>query len=306
MPGKIITVTGPIDPSEMGLTLPHEHVMVDFVGANKTGKHRYLADDVVATMVPYLRAAWDAGVRTFVDCTPMYLGRHPAVLQRLSRMTGLHILTNTGQYKEPHLPAETFALEVEALAEQWIREDKEGIDGTSIKPGFIKTAVDRGPLSAIQRKVTLAAALTSQATGLTIATHTGVAVAAMEVLDILEGAGVSPNKWIFVHAQNERDTDLLAEVARRGAWIELDGIGPGRKDEHLVPLLKLLDAGFESQVLLSHDAGWYRVGEEPGGAKKPFTHLFGEFTPLMRRRGVSDETIQRITVTNPSMAFALG
>ena len=81
------------------------------------------------------------------------------------------------------------------------------------------------------------------------------------------------------------------------------GIGLGRDDEHLDPLLVLLDAGLERHVLLSHDAGWYRVGEEPGGAKKPFTHLVGEFIPLMMRSGVSDETVHTITVTNPSVSF---
>ena len=156
----------------------------------------------------------------------------------------------------------------------------------------------------MQQKDVRAAALTSRATGLTIATHTAAPVCvAMDVPDIVEAVGVSPNRWIFVHSQNEQDTDQHVQVARRGAWISLDGIGPGRDDEHLVPLLRLLDAGFERQVLLSHDAGWYRVGEEPGGAKKPFTHLLDEFIPLMKRNGVSDETAHTITATNPSIAF---
>ena len=306
MAGKVITVNGPIEPADMGLTLPHEHVMVDFVGADKTGKHRYDPDDVIATMLPYIREAQDSGVVTFVDCTPMYLGRDVEVLRTISHITGLQILTNTGQYKEPHLPAETFAIEAEALADQWIQEHEEGIDGTSIKPGFIKTAVNREKLAPTQQKVTRAAALTSRATGLPVATHTGVGVAANEVLDIIEQAGVDPRKWIFVHAQNEKDSGLLIQIARRGAWIELDGIGVGREDEHLVPLLELLGAGLEEQVLLSHDAGWFRVGEEPGGAKKPYTHLFSDFIPLMRRNGVSEDTIHTITRTNPSVAFAVG
>ena len=287
----------------MGLTLPHEHVMVDFVGADKVGKHRYRPDDVVSTMLPYIRDAQAQGVRTFVDCTPMFLGRDVDVLRRISELTGLHILTNTGQYKEPYLPAKTFDLEAEALADQWIRESEEGIDGTSVKPGFIKTAVERESLAPMQQKVTRAAALTSRATGLTIATHTAAAVAAMEVLDIVEAVGVDSDRWIFVHAQHELDSDLLVEVARRGAWISLDGIGSSTVDAHIVPLLKLMDAGFERQVLLSHDAGWYRVGEEPGGPKDPFTYMLGEFIPLMKRKGVSDETVHTITVTNPAVAF---
>ena len=112
----------------------------------------------------------------------------------------------------------------------------------------------------MQQKVTRAAALTSKATGLTIATHTAAAVAAMEALDIVEAAGVDPERWIFVHARHEFDSDLLLEVAKRGVWISLDGIGSSTVEAHTVPLLKLLNAGFERQLLLSHDTGWYRVG----------------------------------------------
>jgi phosphotriesterase-related protein len=172
MTGTVITVNGPIAPGDMGLTLPHEHVMVDFIGADKVGKHRYRPDDVVSTMLPFIRDVQEQGVRTFVDCTPMYLGRDVEVLWTISGLTGLQIVTNTGQYKEPHLPARTFEVDAEALAEGWIREFEEGIEGTSIKPGFIKTAVERESLAPTQQKVVRAAALTSRATGLAIATHT--------------------------------------------------------------------------------------------------------------------------------------
>ena len=111
MANNVMTVTGPISPGDMGLTLPHEHVMVDFIGADKVGKHRYQPDVVVSTMLPYVREAQEQGVRTFVDCTPMYLGRDVEVLRTISELTGLQILTNTGQYKEPHLPAETLEIE---------------------------------------------------------------------------------------------------------------------------------------------------------------------------------------------------
>jgi phosphotriesterase-related protein len=306
MDARVITVNGPVDPAHMGLTLPHEHVMVDFVGADKVSKRRYRPDDVIATMLPYMREARALGVKTFVDCTPMYLGRDVQVLQTISDITGLQILTNTGQYKEPYLPAETFTIEADALADQWVREYEEGIDGTNIKPGFIKTAVSPAKLTPVQRKVTKAAAITSRRTGLTIVTHAGSGVAAMEVMEILEQTGVDPSKWILAHAQKERDSGLLIQVAKRGAWISLDGVGrDGSADEHLEPLLKLIDADLEDRILLSHDAGWYRVGEEPGGAKRPFTDLLGEFIPWMRRNGVTDEAIHTITVKNPSVAFTV-
>lgn len=289
----------------MGFTLPHEHVMVDFIGADKTGKHRYTQPDVVETMLPYLKEIAGLGVRTFVDCTPMYLARDVEVLADLSEKTGINIVTNTGQYKEPFLPPETFEVTSEKLAEGWIAEFESGIDGTSIRPGFIKTAVDPGILSAIQRKVIEAAAITSKATGLTIGTHTGFGIPALEIQTILESYGVDPARWIFIHAQNESDYGLLRLAAKRGSWIELDGLGPQSAQKHLVPLLKLLDDGFEDQVLLSHDAGWYTVGKEPGANKKPYTYLQTTFIGIMKRYGISNETIQKLTIQNPARAFAL-
>ena len=301
----IMTVLGPIDPDELGFTLPHEHIMVDFAGATTAGPHRYDRDEVIRTMEPHLLAARDAGVQSFVDCSPMYLARDPVVLRELARRTGMNIVTNTGQYKEPYLPEQTFALSADVLADQWIAEWTDGIESTDVRPGFIKTAVNPEPLAATQQKVITAAALTSRATGMTIGTHTCRGVPALQVLRLLDRYGVAPSKWIFIHAHQESDIGLLTLVARSGCWIELDGIGPANDNATLSVLLQLLEAGFESQLLLSHDAGWYSVGEPGGGDVTPYTDLSKRFIPLMREFGVSDASIHAMTVTNPARAFRI-
>ena len=162
------------------------------------------------------------------------------------------------------------------------------------------------PLAGIQQKVISAAALTSRATGMTIGTHTCRGVPALQVIRILDRYGVDPAKWIFIHAHVEKDVGLLEVVARTGCWIELDGIGNADDQETLSTLVQLLDAGFKSQIMLSHDAGWYSVGEPGGGTVRPFTHLCERFVPLMREVGVSDESITAMTVTNPAKAFSIG
>ena len=303
--GEIITVNGNIKPEEMGLTLSHEHIMVDFIGADKTGKHRYEPEDVVKTMLPFLEEVKGKGVDTFVDCTPMYLARDVKVLKELSEKTGINILTNTGQYKEPYLPEETFNIEAEELASQWIKEYEDGIEDTDIRPGFIKTAVSPEGLKVVERKVIKAAALTSKKTDLTIATHTGCGQSAREVVSILEKEGVSPEKWVFVHAQNEKDYDILKELAEKGVWIELDGIGPESIQEHISPLLYLLEAGLEDKIMLSQDAGWFEVGKEPENEKQPFTVIFDNFLPAARNRGISSKIIDKIMIENPAEAFKI-
>ena len=300
-----MTVNGPIEDTDTGVILPHEHVIVDFGGAETASPDRYDADEVVALMTPYMQEIFDLGVRTFVDCSPMYLARDPMILKRISDATGMHIITNTGQYKEPFLPRRTFEITAEELAGEWIREWEEGIGSTGIRPGFIKTAVHPRPLDPVQVKVMRAAALTSRATGLTIGTHTVKGLPALHILSLLESEGVDPAQWIFIHAHQEDDYALLRMVASRGAWIELDGIGAAPDEATLATLVKLLDDGFENQILLSHDAGWYTVGEPNGGTPRPYTHMHQEFLPLLRSFGISEKLIARLIQQNPAKAFAV-
>jgi predicted metal-dependent phosphotriesterase family hydrolase len=190
----IETVTGPIDPARLGLTLMHEHVLVDFIGAADVSPSRYDADAVFKRALPHLERVRTLGGATIVECTPAYLGRDPRLLKRLAEASGLQILTNTGYYganKDKHLPPHAFTETAEQLAARWIREWEQGIDGTGIKPAFMKIGVDAGPLSEIDAKLVRAAAIAHKATGLTIAAHTGNGVAAFEEFDLLEQAGVA-------------------------------------------------------------------------------------------------------------------
>lgn len=303
--GTIMTVRGEIDASDLGFTLPHEHILVDFGGAQTASPDRYDRDEVVRTMLPFVREVMADGVRAFVDCSPMYLARDVHVLRMLSEQTGMHFITNTGQYKEPYLPASTLTRPAEAIAAEWIGEFLHGIDGTTVRPGFIKTAVFPQPLAEVQRKVMTAAAITSRETGLTIGTHTCAAIPALQIVRLLERHGVDPARWIFIHAHQETDVELIAMVARSGCWIELDGIGAAEDASIARTLLLLLDRGLEGQLMLSHDAGWYTVGEPAGGTPRPYTHLTRVFMPLMRDLGIDEGMIHRLTVDNPARAFSV-
>jgi phosphotriesterase-related protein len=108
---RVMTVVGPIAPEQMGATLPHEHILVDFIGAAEVSRARYDADEVSRVALPQLRRIREQGVRTLVECTPDYLGRDPALLRRLAKASGLQILTNTGYYGAnggKHLPEHAF------------------------------------------------------------------------------------------------------------------------------------------------------------------------------------------------------
>ncbi|MHB1177881.1 MAG: phosphotriesterase family protein, partial [Daejeonella sp.] len=144
--GMIMTINGSLKPSELKFTLTHEHVLVDFIGAEKWSKDRYNAEEVFNVALPFLHHLKKSGCLTFVDCTPAFIGRDALLLQRLSTASGLHIITNTGYYGaagEKFLPKHVYSETAEQISERWINEWKFGIDGTGIKPGFIKTGVDK-------------------------------------------------------------------------------------------------------------------------------------------------------------------
>jgi predicted metal-dependent phosphotriesterase family hydrolase len=306
--GQIMTVTGPIPAEQAGPTLPHEHILVDFVGADQVGPHRYDSDEVRKVALPHLVKLREAGGRTLFECTPAYLGRDPGLLRRLSLESSVHLVTNTGYYgamDNKFLPPHAFTESAEELAARWTAEWEQGIEGTGIRPGFIKIGLGGGPLPELHRKLVRAAARTHLATGLTIAAHTGNQEAALEQVSILREERVDPSAWIWVHAGGAQNSEAHVRVARQGGWVEFDSIGPDTREENLERVSFMKERNLLGRVLLSQDAGWYDVNESKGEKFRPFDEFFTRFLPALRERGFSRNEIERLTVRNPQEAFSI-
>jgi phosphotriesterase-related protein len=302
--GKIETVCGPIDPAELGPALTHEHILVDFVGADKVSRDRYDPEAVVARMLPYLKDLKAAGVEALFECTPDYLGRDPVLLRRLSIASGVKLITNTGLYKDPYLPQWAHEASAEDIAARWIEEATLGIGPERIRPGFIKIAANEGDLTPIQRKIVRAAALASRATGLVIACHTTTAATALQELDILHDAGTPESRLIVVHADATPDLAIHAQIAARAAWLSYDGIREGNARERVPFVLEALRR-WPAQLLISQDAGWYHVGEPNGGDVVALDWLPRAFLPMLREAGLTSEQLDRLLVRNPAEAFTI-
>ena len=303
-----MTVNGSVSVGSMGETLIHEHILVDFIGANEVSEERWDKSEVIEVVLPYLKEIKMLGCKTFIECTPNYLGRDPLLLKILSDSTGLNIITNTGYYgarNNKFLPAHAFSETADQLAARWIEEWESGINGTGIRPGFIKIGVDRGNLSEIHKKLVTAAARTHLKTGLTIASHTGPAVPAFEEVEILKNEGVSQEAFIWVHAQAEKDITKHVKAAKEGVWISLDGVRDSNVANYLKMLKNLRANGLLGKALISHDAGWYSPGEENGGKFRAYTSLFNHLLPLLKEEGFSEDDIHQLLVRNPQRAFAI-
>lgn len=307
--GNVMTVRGLIPVSEMNMTLIHEHVLVDFIGAEETGKHRWNPEEVIPVALPYLLKLKNAGVQTLIECTPAYIGRDPLLLKMLSRKSGIKLITNTGYYgasNNKFLPAHAFTESANEIAFRWTKEWEEGIDDTEIKPGFIKIGVNPGELSPLHQKLIKAAARTHLKTGLPIVSHTGPAIPAFEQIEILQQENVSPAAFIWTHAQSEKDLDMHLKAAKKGVWISLDGINEGNMKEYLQMINNLRNKDCLTKVLISQDAGWYSPGEENGGDFRGYNTIPLKFIPLLQQNGYSEAEIHQLLILNPRKAFEIG
>jgi phosphotriesterase-related protein len=317
VPEKIImTVDGPVNPSKMGKTLVHEHVLVDFIGADSTGYHRWDRKQVVERVIPYFTEIKKLGVKTLVECTPAYLGRDPWLLQTLSRNTGIRLITNTGYYgahDNMFLPGHFYEKSAMELSEIWTGEYQNGIEGSGVRPGFIKIAVDPADiLSPEHEKIVAAAAMTHNKTGLVIASHTGPDRPAFAQIDILRTYGIDPSSFIWVHAQRGSLEGNL-KAAEMGAWISLDNINEASASDpserystawYAERIMALKEAGYLNRVLISHDAGWFSPGEEMGGDFRGYTDIFTSLIPALQERDFTQEDLDQLLVKNPLEAFS--
>lgn len=283
-----------------GSILVHEHILVDFIGADQIRPGRYDPDEVFRVARPKLEELRAYGCRRLLECTPQFLGRDPRLLARLAQASGIEIWTNTGIYgaaRHRYVPSFARQETAEQLARRWVREAREGVEG--VRPRFIKTGVSGTPLDDIDRKLVLAAGLTSLETGMTIASHTeGGGPAALAQLELLDGLGVSPQKFVWVHAQNEKDQSWHERLARLGAWVEFDAVREKTLQWHLSCVRHMAEANLLERVLISQDAGWYHVGEPGGGSFRGYVYIYESFLPLLPRSWV-----ERLMVHNPVAAF---
>jgi phosphotriesterase-related protein len=305
----IMTVSGPLPADSMGVTLIHEHILVDFAGAEKTGYHRWDRDSVIQKVMPYLLEAKSFGVKTILECTPAYLGRDPILMKTLSEKSGLQILTNIGFYgtgRGKYLPDFSFDLDVKSLAALWIKEAKEGIEQTNVYPGFIKISVnDTGSvLTMMDEKIIRAAIETHRQTGLTIVSHSGPDGPAFAQLKIIEEENVLPEAFVWTHAQ-EGTMDGHIRAAKKGAWISIDYIHRDEIENNIRMITNLKDASLLSRVLISHDAGWYDPDQPKGGEFRGYSDIFEYLIPALKNAGYSQKDIDQLLIINPKEAYAI-
>jgi len=317
------TVLGPVDPSLLGITLPHEHVAEGAYYLRKWPKDWGGRPEFVARSVEKLRVVRAAGISTIVDLTPYDVFRDIRFLEEISRKSGLHMIAATGQrFFPPNIAGVTMpSRTIEGLAAFFTREVRNGIDGTTIKAGVIKIGIGAGKPSALEETGLRAGARASKATGAPIRIHTRAADRAGESLaPILESEGIDPARVSFDHSDDSGDIDYFLGLVKRGYSLGMDHVHRGLRPEFKPPferrtdcIRQLCEAGFAGKIFLSQDSEfggsllpqdakeWRDTIDPPDGLLFTTRQLI----PYLGHIGVSERDIHTMTVENPRRFFTL-
>jgi phosphotriesterase-related protein len=302
---RIQTVLGEIDSKDIGLTLPHEHLFYDLRGPLRPQGAHIDRQEVVKVVLPSLLSLKEKGVATLIECSTGGIGRDHLLLRDLAMRSHLNVVAPTGFYKEYFMPPWVRGKTVDQLADWMYEEIQRGMDGTSVRAGFIKLAATSEGLTALEEKVLRAAARASQRTAAAIADHTESGAILLQEVNVLRDEGFDLRKFIWVHAHAEPDIPQHIRAADIGINIEYDAIGGDKPDEFFMDLVKrLASEGHEDKILLSQDAGGYNAAEPGGGKPRDLGYIVDRFIPNMETKGMK-ELIPLVMVENPRRVFQL-
>ena len=335
-PAKLVmTVLGPVPADDLGVVLPHEHLLVKLHVPQDLRSDRF-NERVRLSNLGWVRQHWAssadnttlssertalselarlkvAGGGTLVDLTLPGMGRRRLALQRMSTASGTHIVMGCGAYVEETHPEWIAAATTEEVAAIFVDEATVGIGATGVRAGIIGEIGCSWPLAEAERKVLVASAKAQAATGLAISVHPGRhRDAPLQIIDILGSAGADISRVAIGHLDRTiQDAPGLFGLARTGCYLELDlfgletsfypwpGVAEGLSDAQRLYLVReLIDHGYGRQALISHDICTKHRLSRYGG--HGYDHLLSNVTPWMRARGFSDGELAMILRTNPA------
>jgi phosphotriesterase-related protein len=311
------TVNGPLELDELGLTLIHEHFRATDEATRFQFPHLYDEEAEWEAAMADANGVRGHGVQTIVEPSAMFLHRDAAFSKRVADESGLNVVLATGIYTYDHLPQSLMNRNEDQLAEIFVHDIENGIQGTGIKAGFIKCAADVPGMTPNVEKVHRAAARASKQTGRPIMAHSQPASGTgLEQMRVFADEGLDPAKVQVAHTGDTDDLDYIERLLDTGCWIGMDRYGldiylPTEKRQATV--LALLEKGHADRMFLSQD--WCstldyftpEVAEQLQATAAPnwsMTFLFEQVIPELKERGMSDEQLDQMMVENPKRWLA--
>jgi phosphotriesterase-related protein len=308
------TVQGAVDSADLGVVLAHEHVRFRDEAVAAQWPDRYDEDAELEAALEAVGAAKAKGVQTIVDPTAMFGGRDVRFMKRVADQTGVRIVPCTGIYTYDHLPHYFENRDVDAMADHFIADIEDGIQGTDIKAAFLKCAADAAGVTEHVEKIHRAVARASVRTGAPIMAHSMPAVATgPRQVEIFQEEGVDLSRVQIAHCGDTDDLDYIEGLLEQGVYVGLDRYGLEMflpMDRRNATTAELIRRGHAERLIISQDycatIDWYppEAAEAfmTSGAIRDWsmTLVFDEVVPALREQGVIDDaTFNTIFVENP-------
>lgn len=322
MAKTIQTLKGPIDSSELGATLTHEHIFV----RNLEVEANYPAPEWnVDTCIERARAGLmelrALGYRSIVDLSVIGLGRDIEILRRVGENLDFNILVATGYYSFDQLPSFYHnhgpGLMIDGpdpLYDMFVRDIRHGIAGSGIKAAVIKIATDTPGFTEDVKRIFTAACRAQMETGVPISTHTNAALkGGLDQQAFFKETGVDLARTVIGHSGDSTDLDYLRRLMDAGSYIGMDRFGLTwflSDEERTETIVRLCELGYAERMTMSHDAAYFSVNSEPSYRAKALpdwnhTLIPKKIIPRLKEAGVTDQQINRMIVENPRNIFAL-
>jgi len=304
------TALGPVAATELGPTLMHEHIVTRSPGVQENWPHLWDREAIVALAEKKLADLYARGIRTLVDLTTVDLGRDIDLIAAVAKRSRVRVIVATGVW---WMPQRYFSAHgVDAVAELFIRDIRQGIANSGIKAAIIKCATDTAGVTPVIESILRASARAQKATGVPISTHTWAAGRVGETQQaIFAQEGVDLRRVIIGHSGDSEDLKYLRGLMERGSTIGMDRFGLDSflpTDKRVEVLATLCAEGYAPKMVLSHDANCWTdmLSEDAKRRTRPrwhYTHISDDILPALRKAGVSDDQIEQMLVRNPRAIF---
>jgi phosphotriesterase-related protein len=311
---SIETVQGPVEAEDLGLVLVHEHVRFRDEAVAAEWPQRYDEQAELDAALEAVGAARERGVQTIVDPTAMFGGRDVRFMKRVAEQSGVRIVACTGIYSYDYLPHYFENRGVDVMAEHFVADITDGIQGTEIKAAFLKCAADAAGVTERVEKIHRAVARASVQTGAPIMAHSMPAVATgPRQVEIFQEEGVEMSRVQIAHCGDTDDVAYIEGLVDSGVYVGLDRYGLEMYlpiDKRNATTAELLRRGHAERLMISQDfcasIDWFapeaaEVFENAGAIRNwSMTLVFDEVVPALREQGVmDDDTFATVFTENP-------
>jgi phosphotriesterase-related protein len=341
--GKALTVMGLIPVNDLGITLPHEHCLLDarccLAEPLEMSAGRLFHEPLSFKNVGYVRYGRDnldnylltdeehaikelmfyksAGGTTLADATPVDLARNPQALKRISSATGLNIIMGSGYYVKACQGRYLDDTRTEdSIAEEIVSDILDGVGDSGIHAGIIGEIGCSWPLEPCEKRVLQAAAMAQKETGAPLHVHPGRSEdAPTEIIKILKEVGADLNRTVIDHIDRTvTEPKNRYRLADSGCFLEYDLFGI---ETYYPETLAVIDVPNDAQRiaqirdLMSHGYGDQILISQDFDQKyryksfggHGYDHILTNAIPAMRRRGMTDDQIDSLLIDNPKRLF---